>query len=158
VQSARVGQTQPIAHPQILRVALCMEISSAVFPAHGPAAQPQDAVGRDAALEEGVKLVLDELRQAGASGLFGLGEEGLGMLLQQALKRGLLGAVARAMDRVRHQRYTNTRLMKLPAARRQAAQQGLGRSPGSGRSAEGCRPKVTQALKSGLSSSRGKRR
>jgi len=105
-----------------------MENSSAVFPAHGPAAQPQDAVGRDAALEEGVKLVLDELRQAGASGLFGLGEEGLGTLLHQALKRGLLGAVARAMDRVRHQRYTNTRLIKLPVARRQAAQQGRGQS------------------------------
>jgi hypothetical protein len=38
-------------------------------------AQPQEAVGRDVALEEGVKLVFDELRQAGAGGIFGLGKK-----------------------------------------------------------------------------------
>ncbi len=39
------------------------------------AAQPQKAVGQDAALEEGVELVLHELRQVGAGGIFGLGKE-----------------------------------------------------------------------------------
>ncbi len=36
------------------------------------AAQAKEAVGQDAALEKGVELVLDELRQAGTDGLFGL--------------------------------------------------------------------------------------
>ena len=40
-------------------------------------AQAQEAVGQDAALEEGVELVLDEVRQDGAGGLLGLGEEAL---------------------------------------------------------------------------------
>ena len=45
---------------------------------------------QDAALEEGVELVLDELRQVGSGGLFGLGEERRGMLLHLAVRRGLL--------------------------------------------------------------------
>ena len=63
------------------------------------AAQPQEAVGQDAAFEEGVELVLHKLRQIGASGGFGLREEGRGMLLHQAVQRGLLGAVALGVDR-----------------------------------------------------------
>ena len=59
-----------------------------------PAAQPQEAVGQDAALQKSVELVLDELRQVGPGGGFGLGEEGRGVLLHQAVQRGLLGAVA----------------------------------------------------------------
>ena len=49
---------------------------------------------RTAAFEEGVELVLHKLRQVGAGSGFGLGEEGRGVLLHQAVQRGLLGAVA----------------------------------------------------------------
>ncbi len=63
------------------------------------AAQAQEAVGQDAAFEEGVELVFDELRQPGTGALFGLGEERRGMLLHQAVQRGLLGAATRAVDR-----------------------------------------------------------
>ena len=63
------------------------------------AAQAQEAVRQDAALQEGVELVFDELRQAGTGGLFGLGEKALGVLLHQEVKRGLLGSVALVMDR-----------------------------------------------------------
>ena len=48
------------------------------------AAQSQEAVGQDAALEERVELVLDELRQIGACSVFGLRDEGRGVLLHQA--------------------------------------------------------------------------
>ena len=60
------------------------------MPAVG-AAQTKKAVGQIAALEEGVELVFDELRQAGAADLFGRGEEGLGVLLYQPDE---IGAVA----------------------------------------------------------------
>ena len=63
------------------------------------AAQAQEAVGQDAALQEGVELVLDEPRQVGAGSVFGLGEEGRGVLLNQAVQRGLLRAVAVVMKR-----------------------------------------------------------
>ena len=63
------------------------------------AAQSQKAVSEDAAFEAGVELVLDELRQVGAGRGFGLGEEGRAMLLHQAVQRGLLWAVALAVDR-----------------------------------------------------------
>ena len=61
-------------------------------------AQAQEAVGQDAAFEKGVELVPDELRQAGASGLHGLGEEGLGVLLHQAVQGGVFGPVAVVVD------------------------------------------------------------
>lgn len=64
-----------------------------------PAAQAQEPAGQDAALQEGVELVLDELRQVGTGGLFGLSEERCGMLLHQAVQLGLLGSVARIVDR-----------------------------------------------------------
>jgi len=63
------------------------------------AAQPQEAVRRDAAFQEDVELVTDELRQPGTCGLFGLGEETLSMLLHQPVQRGLLGPVALVVDR-----------------------------------------------------------
>jgi len=63
------------------------------------AAQAQEAVRQDAALQEGVELVFDELRQAGAGGLFGLGEKALRVLQHQAVQRGLLGAVALVVHR-----------------------------------------------------------
>ena len=63
------------------------------------AAQPQEAVGQDAAFEEGVELVLHELRQIGSGGGFGLGDEGRGVLLHQAVQRGLLRAVTLVVDR-----------------------------------------------------------
>ena len=63
------------------------------------AAQAQEALRQDAALQEGLELVFDELRQAGTGGLFGLGEEALGVLRHQAEQRGLLGAVTRVVHR-----------------------------------------------------------
>ena len=51
-------------------------------------------MGQDAAFEEGAELVLDELRQVGSGGGFGLHEEGRGVLLHQAVQRGLPGAGA----------------------------------------------------------------
>jgi len=45
------------------------------------AAQAEEAVGRDAALEKRVEPVLDELRQVGACSVFGLHDEGRGVLL-----------------------------------------------------------------------------
>ena len=62
---------------------------AAAFAAEGnrpvvAAAQAQEAVGQDAAFEEGVELVLHELRQVGAGSVFGLGEEGRGVLLNRS--------------------------------------------------------------------------
>ena len=54
---------------------------------------------QDAAFEEGVELVLDKLRQVGAGCGLGLLEEGGGVLLHQAVQRGLFGAVALVADR-----------------------------------------------------------
>jgi len=62
------------------------------------AAQAQEAMGQDAAFEEGVEPILDELRQVGAGSVFGLGEEGHGVFLHQAVQRGLFRAVALVMD------------------------------------------------------------
>ena len=45
----------------------------------------------DAALAEGVELVLDELRQAGVCGGLDCGEEGRGVLLHQLVQLGPLG-------------------------------------------------------------------
>jgi hypothetical protein len=63
------------------------------------AAQAPEAVGQDAAFEEGVKLVFDELRQVCAGCVFGLSEERRGVLLHKAVQRGLFRAVAFAVDR-----------------------------------------------------------
>ena len=63
------------------------------------AAQAQEAVRQDAARQEGLELVLDELRQVGTGGGFSFGDEGRSMLLHQAVQRGLLGAVALAVGR-----------------------------------------------------------
>ena len=63
------------------------------------AAHAQEVVGQDAAFEEGVELVLYELRQVDAGSVFGLGKEGRGTLLNQALQRGLLRAVTFVVDR-----------------------------------------------------------
>lgn len=59
----------------------------------GGPAQADETVRQGAALEEGVELVLDELRQASADGLLGMGEEGLCVpLFQAGVQRDLLGA------------------------------------------------------------------
>ncbi len=63
------------------------------------AAKPQESVGQDAALEECVELVLDELRQIGPGCRLCLGDEGRGVLLHQSVQRGLLGAVALVVNR-----------------------------------------------------------
>ena len=62
------------------------------------AAQPQEAVGEDAAFEESVEVVLDELWQAGSGGGFDLSEEGRGVLLHQAVQRGLFRAVTLVVE------------------------------------------------------------
>ena len=58
------------------------------------AVRSQEAVGQDAAFEEGVERVLDELRQVGPGPGLSLRDEGRGMLLHQAVRRGLFRAVA----------------------------------------------------------------
>ena len=63
------------------------------------AAQAQEAVGEDPALQESVELVSHKLRQVGASGGHGLLEECRGVLLYQAVQRGLLRTVTFVMDR-----------------------------------------------------------
>ena len=62
------------------------------------AAQPQEAVGEDAALEEGVELVPDEPGQLGAGAGLGVRDEAGRVLLHQAVQRGLLGAVVFVVD------------------------------------------------------------
>ena len=56
-------------------------------------------MGQDAALEEGVELVLDEPRQFSPGAGLGVGDETGRMLLHQAVQRGLLGAVAFVVER-----------------------------------------------------------
>jgi hypothetical protein len=56
-------------------------------------------VGQEAAFQEGAEPILDELRQVGAGSVFGLGEEGHGVFLHQAVQRCLFRAVALEMDR-----------------------------------------------------------
>ncbi len=63
------------------------------------ASQPQEAVRQDAALEEGVELVLDESGQRRSCAGLGVGDEAGRVLLHQAVQRGLLGAVALVVDR-----------------------------------------------------------
>jgi hypothetical protein len=68
------------------------------------AAQPQEAVGQDRAFEEGIELVPHKLRQVGTGCSLSLLEEGGGVMLQQAVQRGLPRSVALVVDRgvVRH--------------------------------------------------------
>jgi len=56
-------------------------------------------VRQNSTFKERVELATDELRQAISSGRLSLSEEALGVLLYQALQRGLLGAVALVVDR-----------------------------------------------------------
>jgi hypothetical protein len=57
-------------------------------------------VRQDAALEEGVELVLDEPGQFGAGAGLGVGGDEAGcVLLHEAIQRGLLGTVALEVDR-----------------------------------------------------------
>ena len=63
------------------------------------AVQSQEAVGQDAALQEGVELVLDESRQLAPGAGLGVGDEAGRMLLHQAVQRGLLRAVTLVVQR-----------------------------------------------------------
>ena len=80
--------------------ALAAERHELVVAAIG-AARAQEAVRQDAALQKRVELVFDELRQASASSRLSLSEEALGVLLHQAVQRGLLGSVALVVHRAR---------------------------------------------------------
>jgi hypothetical protein len=62
-------------------------------------AQPQEAVSQDAALQKRVELVPDEGRQVRTCGGFDVRTEGLGVLLDQSVQRGLLRAAALVADR-----------------------------------------------------------
>ena len=57
------------------------------------AAQPEEAVGQDAALEESVELVLDESWQFTAGAGLCVRDEAGRVLLHQAVQRALLGAM-----------------------------------------------------------------
>jgi len=74
------------------------------------AAQPQDAVGQDAAFEEGAELVLHEAGRLGPGVGFGVGSEAGRVLLHQAIQRCFFRAMAFAVDRG-----TILRPMGLPA-------------------------------------------
>jgi hypothetical protein len=63
------------------------------------AAQPEEAMCQDAALEEGVELVLDESEQLGAGADLGVRDEASRVLLHQAVQRGQFGAIAFVVDR-----------------------------------------------------------
>ena len=54
---------------------------------------------QDAAFEEGVKLVLDDSRQLSAGAGLGVRDEAGRVLLHHVVQRGLLGAVAFAVER-----------------------------------------------------------
>ena len=56
-------------------------------------------LGQDAASQEGVELVFDEVRQVRAGSIFGLGEEVRGVLLHQAVQRALFRAVLLVVNR-----------------------------------------------------------
>jgi hypothetical protein len=63
------------------------------------AAQPQEAMCQDAAVEQDVELVLDEPRELGPGAGFGVGDEAGRVLLHQAVQRRVLRAMALVVDR-----------------------------------------------------------
>jgi hypothetical protein len=64
------------------------------------AAQPQETVGQDAALEERVELVPNELRQVGACSVHGVSDEGRGVLLHRVGELGTIGATQAVVNAV----------------------------------------------------------
>ena len=79
--------------------ALVTERQQLVVPALA-AAQAQESVGEDAAFEEGVEFVFDELRQSGAGAGLGVRDEVSRGRPHQAVQRAPLGAVALVAERV----------------------------------------------------------
>jgi hypothetical protein len=77
------------------------------------ATQAQAAVRQDAAFQEGVELVLHELRQVGSGCGPSLLEEVGGVLLHQAIQRGLLRSVTLVVDQGAVRRFN--RSIRLPA-------------------------------------------
>ena len=65
------------------------------------AAQPQQSVGEDAALEKSVELVFDELGQRRAGLRLDLGQEDVEVLLDELIQRRVFGAPRFVVDRVR---------------------------------------------------------
>lgn len=59
---------------------------------------PASTLRQGAALDEGVEHVPHQLRQAGAGVIFDLGKECGGVLLQEAISRGVLWVMALVMD------------------------------------------------------------
>jgi len=76
-------------------------------------------VRQDAAFEEGVELVLDVAGQLGTRAGLGMGDETGRVLLHHAAQRGLLGAVALVVERVRvgGPRRARPRAPRLPGVR-----------------------------------------
>jgi hypothetical protein len=66
--------------------------------------QVQEGVGQYAAIEERVERVLDKRREVYDSSVFGLGEEGRGVLLRQAVQRALFRALAPVADPIAFER------------------------------------------------------
>ena len=64
----------------------------------GRDAQPEEAVRQDAALKEGVELILDESRQLGSGVGLGVGDEAGCVPLHQTVQRGLLETVEFVVD------------------------------------------------------------
>ena len=99
VHQVRRGLRHPPGSARRAKAAPLAAESDQLVVAAGAAAQAQEAVGQDPARQEGVELILDELRQVGTGRVIGPGEEGRGVLLHQAIQRGLFRAVALVVDR-----------------------------------------------------------
>ncbi len=68
------------------------------------AAQPQEPVGQDAALQKRFELIFDEAGQFTAGTGLSVRDEAARVLLHQAVQRGLLGSVTLVVHRARSSR------------------------------------------------------
>jgi len=72
--------------------------SAVLMPSRPADTPPASTLRQNTALDEGGEHVLHQWRQAGAGDIFGLGKEVGGVLLQQAIQRGVFWAVALVVD------------------------------------------------------------